>query len=144
MLEETKYFIWTPEYSVGVDLFDEQHKRFFELANAVLDVAAETDKDTLAKKIADVVRELAEYANYHLSAEEEYFEKYGYFDADIHTKAHNFYREKMKTLIAELQNGGANLKELAESIAWYAGNWLTSHIMTMDKKYERFFESRLK
>lgn len=133
-------FVWTPEYSVGVEEFDDQHKHFFELANKVYEMA---DSETVSEKELDTLAdEFGNYAFYHLSAEEEYFEKYGYPEAALHTEAHNVYRRKIQEHLSKLRGGQSDLNQIAKELADFSANWLFEHILSIDQHYTKFFNSK--
>ena len=126
-------FTWDKSYSVQIKEIDSQHQHFFELANKILD---ETQKGEPNRQIVlDVVYELGDYAMYHLSTEEELFDRCHYSEAEEHKKSHQMFREKIKALIEELRGVNGYSHELAKEVAEFAGNWLMKHILIMDKKY---------
>lgn len=129
-------FIWNPSYSVGVKKFDEQHQHFFEITNNIYDLvrADTTDHDQLFAQIMELVN----YAGYHLSSEEEAFEKYNYPDADSHLEAHTIYREKIQEYVQQISAPDADLPTIATLIADFASDWLLQHIKTVDKLYTEF------
>ncbi|TRZ63996.1 MAG: hypothetical protein D4Q79_02490 [Spirochaetia bacterium] len=130
-------FIWKEEYSVGIKEIDEQHKHFFEIANGTLDL---TTKENLTKEeTIKGLQELGDYAFYHLSTEEGYFDKFKYQDAPLHINAHNKYREAVNEYFARIDDENTDIKKLAEEMASYSGNWLLAHIVVVDKRYTKFF-----
>lgn len=130
-------FIWTPEYSVWVESIDEQHRHFFGIANRILEIA---EKDILNhSEVLAAIEELGNYAFYHLSTEEIYFDEFHYDGAVEHVAAHNDFREKTQSIIDNARAGG-DLKKIAQEAASYAGQWLLNHILVMDKKYSQFFQ----
>jgi hemerythrin-like metal-binding protein len=124
-------FKWSKKYSVKIKSLDEQHKNFFNLANKILDIVKK--KEISQHELLRLVSEFGNYALYHLSTEEEYFKKCNYQDP-LHIQAHNAYREKMNSLHIKIRQGDRP-KKIAEDLANYAINWLTKHILVMDKKY---------
>lgn len=138
--ELTAGFIWTEEYGVGIEEIDAQHKRFFEIANSILELEQQEgfEKEELLKRVA----ELGNYALYHLETEEGYFDKYGYEGAAAHVAAHDEFRQKAKEYISEAQSEGADAVKVAETAAAYAGQWLLKHILFMDKQYTKFFQEK--
>ncbi|MFH1346709.1 MAG: bacteriohemerythrin [Spirochaetota bacterium] len=133
-------FIWKEENSVGIKEIDEQHKHFFEIANGIFDLAV---KENLTKEEAvKSLQELGDYAFYHLSTEEGYFDKFKYQDAPLHINAHNEYREAVNDYFRKINEQNVDIKKLAEEMAVYSGNWLLTHIMVVDKLYTKFFNER--
>ncbi len=130
-------FVWEEKYSVGIKEIDEQHKHFFEIANGIIDLTA---KENLTKEeTIKSLQELGDYAFYHLSTEESYFDKFKYQDAPLHINAHNEYRESVGEYFRKMTDLGTDMKKLLEEMAAYSGNWLLAHIVVVDKQYTKFF-----
>ncbi len=131
-------FIWTPEYSVGVQLIDEQHQHFFSIANQLLDLA-QVEQPT-HEQLVNLFGELGDYALYHLGTEESFFREFAYEDSAAHIAAHDAYRAMIADRFnVELSKSDVDLKGLASEMANYSGTWLQDHILVMDKKYTEAF-----
>jgi hemerythrin len=131
-------FIWKDEYGVGIPSIDEQHKHFFGIADRMIDLAEQATP--VREDLVLVVGELGDYAMYHLKTEEGYFDKFAYEGAPEHVKAHDLYREEIAGYLKMAHNPGSDLAKLAEEVAAYSINWLSNHILLMDKKYTIFFK----
>lgn len=137
---EISAFVWKEEYSVGVQLFDEQHKIFFQITSRISDFLSEDLKDPKKKDpLISILLDLESYAIYHLNSEEEYFNQFHYEDATSHVSVHNQFREKIAKLMNDARKNNVNVKKIAKEIHDYAGNWLVNHINVMDKGYGKFF-----
>lgn len=137
---EADTFAWKDEYSVGIQLIDEQHKIFFQMANRIIDFSHEESAVTQKRgELIDLLNDFENYALYHLSTEEEYFNQFHYKDAVVHVAAHDHYREVMKKLFNNARQESTDVKSMAQEAAEYAGNWLAKHILVMDKGYVRVF-----
>jgi hemerythrin-like metal-binding protein len=133
-------FIWTEKVSVGVPSIDEQHQRFFAIANEIIDLVEKGG--TNRQELLSILSEMGNYAFYHLSTEEYYFDKYGYPDAESHRLAHNLYREEVNKYLNRAREEGADLNRLLLETAGYSGGWLMGHILDADQKYSRFFQEK--
>jgi len=131
-------FIWKDEYSVGIPSIDEQHKHFFGITNRMIDLAEEASPAREA--LAAVVGELGDYAMYHLKTEEGYFDEFAYEGAPEHVQAHNLYREKVADYLKAVQDPATDLAKFTDEAASYSIEWLSKHILLMDKKYSVFFK----
>ncbi|MEK7624694.1 MAG: bacteriohemerythrin [Patescibacteria group bacterium] len=130
-------FNWTEEYSVDVSLIDEQHKHFFQIANSIIDL---TENENPKKEpLMFLAGELADYAFYHLGIEESYFDKFNYKEAPYHKTEHDNYRNKIKNYLNEVRNETTNLREITKELAVFSNDWLTHHILLVDKRYTLFF-----
>ena len=132
-------FIWTEEYSVGIKEIDEQHQHFFEIANKILDLVV--GENQVKEEILKALTELGDYGFYHFSTEEKYFDEFGYDLAPLHVDAHNKYRETVGKYFKDInKDEGVDVKKIAEDMATYSSNWLSNHILLMDKQYTKFFK----
>ncbi|MEI7740918.1 MAG: bacteriohemerythrin [bacterium] len=129
-------FVWSQKYSVRVDLIDEQHHHFFDLANKVFD---ELEGETASKKsVLALISELEDYAFYHLRTEEELFEKCKYPEVAAHVEVHNKFRHDVKEYMARVR-AEDDPRILVGEIAAFAGSWLFHHILKVDSKYSDCF-----
>jgi hemerythrin-like metal-binding protein len=132
-------FIWTSEYSLGISIIDEQHQHFFEIMNQIYDLLEKNpnDKESLLK----IVKELTDYAFYHLATEEKYFTQFTYSDLENHMKYHTQFRIKTGEYSERIKNGKEDLPKLILEITDFAKNWLTKHILIADKMYAPLFKA---
>jgi len=129
-------FIWTDEYSLGINVIDEQHKHFFEIVNIVYDVL---DKSNATKEeLLKIIDELIKYDYYHLSTEEKYFNQFFYSDMANHMKYHDMFRTQTEEYYNRLEK--EDLPKLSLEVTDFAKNWLIHHIMVEDKKYVPYFK----
>ncbi len=109
---------WDPIYSVNIKEFDEQHQKIFSIINQVYKM---TNKNLNKKKMKEIVKELQDYGNYHLKAEEKYFEEFNYPKKDVHIAAHNSYRKKIEIFLDKCKTGN-NLDPVKE-MSDFLKNW---------------------
>ncbi len=133
-------FTWTEEHSVGIKEIDDQHRHFFDIANGILDLVERGDlsKENIIKHL----EEMGDYAFYHFSTEEKYFDQFNYEDAPIHISAHNEYRKTITDYFDEIKKEGADFNKIAQEMTAYSGKWLLTHIIVVDKQYTKFFNER--
>lgn len=130
-------FFWDDNLSVNVKEIDEQHKNFLNICNQLFALSDNEviDQEEVFKKVS----ELGDYAMYHLSTEEELFEKTAYPEAENHKNIHDVFRAKIKEFIEQVRDEVSDKKEVAANIADFSGNWLVNHIAGMDKQYTDHF-----
>lgn len=133
-------FEWNDKYNVGVKIFDEQHKHFLELANQIFTLAEAVPPDR--EKITQAISDFGNYALYHLSSEEEYFEKYDYPDKETHKTAHDNYRQEVGKFLGKATSENENDIATAEGLADFAVDWLLKHILGVDQQYADFFKAQ--
>lgn len=134
-----KKFIWTSEYNLGISVIDEQHQHFFDIVNRIYDLLEKgsDNKEELLK----IVKELTDYAFYHLSTEEKYFTQFTYSDIENHMKYHTMFRIQTGEYSERIRKGDEDLPKLVLEITDFAKNWLTKHILVADKMYAPLFKA---
>lgn len=130
-------FIWNDAYKVEVNEIDEQHKHFFEIANSIFGLI--NDGNVLVSELIPKINELGDYALYHLSAEESYFDRFHYKEAEPHVSEHNLFRQKIIEYMKKAKSQETNTKNMAGEVASFAVSWLKDHILKVDKKYIKLF-----
>ncbi|HHV97049.1 MAG TPA: hemerythrin family protein [Clostridiaceae bacterium] len=122
--------VWTPNLTVGVERIDEQHKIWFEKANGLF----EASKERRAKDYIDtMLKFLDEYTKEHFRDEEAYMEQIRYPELDAQKKAHASFVNELAKLKSEYEKSGGNILVIMNANK-IVTNWLTNHIIHMDKK----------
>ncbi|MHC4884374.1 MAG: bacteriohemerythrin [Planctomycetota bacterium] len=119
-------FIWTNEYSVGVEELDRQHQHLFGLGNTI--------EDATLDKAKGYVMELYKYAREHFAAEEVHMAEIGFPALPEHRELHNRLCEDFNNTI---ENGFASEQEFDQFKLFLYG-WLTNHVMKFDRRYFDF------
>jgi len=130
------FIAWQGRYSVGVDLFDAQHKRLFTLINNVHEaMVLGSTKD----KVVSILRDLLDYTNKHFGQEEELMKKTGYEGYDDQHEKHIKLVNQLCEFKDKCEHGSAviDLKLMS-----FLKDWLTKHIMGTDMKYKSFFKDK--
>lgn len=131
-LEASRYASWKPEYSIGIQEIDDQHKSLMNLINK-LQLAIRYHQGEYFERQA--LEELAEYTKTHFKHEEEMMLKYGYPDYQAHKREHDEMAAKVQKHIENFeQNGHSALLNMAPFV-W---DWLTDHIYGVDQSYAKF------
>ena len=125
---------WTDSFSVGVALFDEQHRRLIDMLNKMIkDPAAATRSET----VSDVLTDMTNYAQEHFKSEEDLMAAHHYPYLEEHMLEHHGFREKVALLCMATVEGQPSVPhELLE----YLQQWLIRHILQEDMAFKPFFE----
>lgn len=127
------FFTWNNSYSVSVDDFDRQHKRLFEMINGLYDAMIQGNGN---EALSGSLSGLRGYAATHFGNEEKELKRIGYPDYAAHKAEHDAFVAK----IADFQQKFADGKVgLSIEIMSFLKDWLTNHIMVVDKKYAPYF-----
>jgi hemerythrin len=127
---------WSEGFSVGVILFDEQHRRLIDMLNRMIkDPTASTRSET----VADVLWDMTRYALEHFKAEEDLMTEHDYPHLAEHRRRHRSFQEKAAMLSVATAEGHPSVpRELLE----YLQQWLIRHILQEDMAFKPFFEQK--
>jgi len=125
---------WTPSLSVGVNLIDEQHKTWFDKAEALF----EAGKKNQAKEyVGELLDFLETYTQKHFSDEENYMRQIGYPQYAEQKAAHTAFITQLQKLRTDYKTSGGNILVILNANQMVI-EWLTKHISNMDKKIGEF------
>lgn len=129
-------FEWDKKYDVGIKQFDEQHK---QLLTALKDIykAMQDKRDRLA--LAQIINNLKQYANEHLSIEEACLLENSYPEYEEHVRQHEIFKEKLEKFCEDFNSDKFLLHF---ELAVFLKNWIVNHIMLVDRKYTDFLNSK--
>lgn len=128
---------WSDRYSVGVAIFDDEHKKLLVIINELYEaVTVGVDKLAL-QRISD---KLVEYALMHFRHEEMYFDDWAYPEAVSHTASHTKLRQQVFEYRAKILE--VDSKELALDMLDFLRDWLNRHILVEDRKYGLFLAGK--
>jgi hemerythrin-like metal-binding protein len=122
------YVSWQPQFSVGVEEIDTQHKRLFAMIND-LQNAIDHSRDNVTALEKGLV-DLMTYAELHFSTEEELFRGEPGFDKH-HREHWSFIRQAMNYVKRYNCDHDAGL---ITEIVEYLRHWLVEHILNIDQK----------
>ncbi len=120
------------EYFTGIELIDNQHKRLFEIADALYELMKNEFIPDKYDNICAALEELKEYAYYHFSAEEAYMESIGYAYKFEQKVEHDAFLKKIAEV--ELTDIDENQKIVIFDMLRFLNDWLVHHILEKDKK----------
>ncbi len=128
---------WSDRYSVGVAVFDDEHKKLIAIINELYDaVKAGIDKLDL-QRVSD---KLVEYTLMHFKHEEMYFDDWAYPNSAAHIAKHAQLRQQVFEYRKQILE--ADSKELALDMLDFLRDWLNQHIMVEDRKYGVFLSAK--
>ncbi len=126
---------WDERYSVGVRELDEQHKQLFRMFDGLIE-SMETAVNS--QTVSDLLADLREYALVHFETEERYMSECGYPDLENHKWTHEQFRMK----VDDLCSGGAiQAGQVRRDMLVFLYDWLSTHILSCDKKYAQLASS---
>lgn len=126
------------EYSVGDTEIDKQHKFIIMLINLSLDCLEEGVPEVeLYERSYEMIEQLLEHIQGHLSYEEYLLHKIGYTDAENHELLHLDYVKKISGMMQDFRH---HKEGATESILGFLSEWWHAHILEEDTKYKPFVQ----
>ncbi|WP_322806038.1 bacteriohemerythrin [Thermanaerothrix sp.] len=129
-------FEWNPIYSIGVEQYDEQHKRLFAIAQKLYEAMSTGQGRAVLNDIFD---ELVDYTRTHFASEEALMGRYGYPDYAIHRQQHEELTQQVLELREKYRNGQI---ALSITVMNFLKDWLRNHIYDSDKRYGQFLNAK--
>lgn len=129
---------WDESLSVGIDLIDDQHKKWIDQFNDAADVVSTHQGPA---QITKTLGFLVDYTEAHFSTEEKHMSESGYGDRELHKAKHDELRETLATLVQDFEEDGAT-SALVDSIDTFLRNWLIKHIQEVDRRFGEFVRAK--
>lgn len=124
---------WRPQLDTGNTRIDNDHKKLFELINAV--ERALKDKHG-AEALTATLDALYDYTNYHFEREEHIMQALKYPQLEGHKRAHDGLKAQLievrAKIVAEAQAGQGIAEAEIDALTILLRDWLVNHIIGMD------------
>ncbi len=129
---------WDESLSIGVELIDEQHKKWIEhLRNVQIAIEAHRGMP----QIANTLDFLVDYTRFHFSTEEKSMAETGYPELENHRAKHEELKGTLDDLIEDFRDDGVTEK-LSRAVGTFLGNWLRDHIRVVDQAFAAFLKEK--
>lgn len=123
------YLTWDCSLNIGIDSIDNQHKELFNYLDQLLTSIEEGKSND---EVIKTLNFLEEYVVKHFNEEEEIQNKTNYPLLDIQRIQHEDFKRDLKEFRRVFEIHGPSTV-LALNIQKNLVNWLTNHIMNLDK-----------
>jgi len=123
---------WLDVYELGVEEFDEHHKRLVHLLNLTYDGVI---TGAGHEELEAVLDELIDYATYHFAAEEHWMKVHEYPGLPEHSEEHERFCKRVVEVQVDFHKGKNNL---GIEVMQFLNTWLINHILKTDVEYARF------
>lgn len=128
--------VWTPDYEIGIEVIDNQHRRIVEYIN---EVYAVREQQEARERLAEVLFDLVDYTMSHFAFEEALMDEAGYPDLALHRLTHDTFSRQIQTFKSRFENG----EDIAEDLANMLQRWLLEHIVTDDVSYSEVVKQKI-
>ena len=127
---------WSPSFSVGVTMLDEQHERIVDVINLLL---SDSQATVRSETISELLNRLTSYSRGHFREEERLLEEHGYPELARQKEEHKTYRIKV---VAFCQDTTAHQDSVPADLLQFLRDWWLSHILESDMQYRSFLAER--
>jgi len=115
---------WKPEYSVGIQSMDDEHREMIDLINSTYE---KLKSDTDADQVEDCLGEILSTISMHFALEERIMRKAGYGEFQAHKDDHELLLDRLRDLMDDFfvdpTNGSSRLEQSLSD--WFAGHFST-------------------
>jgi hemerythrin len=125
---------WSPEYRVGIDAIDEQHRELFARVNAVLDACLTWQGQA---HFAPHLQHLEAYVLEHFAFEERMQARHGYPHLEAHRGLHADFVGRFRALKQGFERQGPTPLLMFEANLLLV-DWLVKHVSQVDKELGQY------
>ena len=127
---------WSEEFSVGVRLLDEQHKKLIRMVNRLIDAHGAAVN---SEAVSEALTEMTQYARSHFKDEEQLMLDHGYPEYASQKEQHKAFVKRTVSLCTATS---ARVEDVPRKTVAYLRDWWTHHILREDMEYRSFFEEK--
>ncbi|CCQ72425.1 bacteriohemerythrin [Magnetospira sp. QH-2] len=120
---------WNPDFELGDDLIDSQHRQLLDLANFLIDAVDQHKEEQILKQAFDA---LLLYTQQHFKDEELLFEQRGCSKLEEHRKQHHVLEGEVRALWREDLLGFVD--EMGQTLETWVLNRLIPHMTGEDQE----------
>jgi len=129
-----RHIEWKDEYSLGIDVIDNQHRQFLELMDQAYEAFYKKESK---EEISVLLGNLKDYTYMHFGTEEKYFDLFNYELKSMHIEYHTKLKEQLADLMKDFEVKGL---DTVPALVDFLENWLVVHLEHEDKKYVHCFK----
>ena len=131
---------WTQKIETGIDILDNQHRRYFDLVNNYLAMAKKvTINNDRNSDLVERLDFLRGYAIEHFATEQKLMKDAEYPKYQQHIEEHKYFLKHVEALYEQICNEGSNDK-LTREVYYYTLEWFIGHIQFTDMKMVEFLK----
>ncbi|MBT7617344.1 MAG: hemerythrin family protein [Calditrichaeota bacterium] len=127
---------WKDEYSVGVQLFDDQHQKMFQFINDLNDAMMDVEEQAV---LFAIIEGLIEYTKKHFKDEEDNLRRHCFSGLAEHEAEHQKLTKSVIDFSVENKNHDSSVTVKVMDFLYH---WITDHILDSDKKYSEFLKGK--
>jgi len=129
-----EFIAWMPEYELGIEEIDKQHKKLCGIINDVCSAVAEHSEESEIFKLLD---ELLDYTQYHFKSEEQFLQQYNYPGFEEHKAEH----DRLSSIVMDKEKEYISMGDpFSPDMMNYLKEWFLKHTQGTDRKYLPFIK----
>jgi hemerythrin-like metal-binding protein len=136
MEEEVKKIEWKPEYDLGIQVIDENHRKFVALVNRFVD---SLNDQSCLNDPTGIFYGLIHYAEHFMIREEILFKDLGYENFSKYKKWHEGFINKIKYFQGKYAHEDP---EICMEMYTFLTDWFKDHILQFDQETARFLKQK--
>ena len=121
-----------PEYYIGIDMIDEEHKQLFKYADEAYELLHDEFTPDKYDRIDIILENLRNYTVKHFSDEEQYMESISYKKIFTQKVQHQEFIHKLDEFMEHHNDEIEDQDEQIMGILKYLTEWLVNHILYVD------------
>ena len=121
-----------PEYYIGIDMIDEEHKQLFKYADEAYELLHDEFTPDKYDRINIILENLRNYTVKHFSDEEQYMESINYKKIFTQKVQHQEFIHKLDEFMEHHNDEVEDQDEQIMGILKYLTEWLVNHILYVD------------
>lgn len=125
---------WKPEYSIGIEDIDRQHRGLVDCITLVEESVKSGDRWSA---VHFATLQLRDYTHVHFAVEETVMKLIKYPQTEAHIREHH---EFLRRLAEFEQNSLSNT--IQDDMLGFLGDWFVNHILKVDRDYSRYIANR--
>ena len=121
-----------PEYYIGIDMIDEEHKQLFKYADEAYELLHDEYTPDKYDRIDKILEDLRDYTVKHFTDEEQYMESINYKKLFTQKVQHQEFINKLDEFMEHHNDEVEDQDEQIMGILTYLTEWLVNHILNVD------------
>ncbi len=121
-----------PEYYIGIDMIDEEHKQLFQYADQAYELLHDEFTPDKYDRIDTILQNLRDYTAKHFADEEHYMESINYKKLFTQKTQHQEFINKLDEFMERHEDEVEDQDKQIMSILEYLTEWLVNHILRVD------------
>ena len=127
---------WSPTYSVGVALIDDQHKKLIKMTNELFNHCV-GDPESERAYFKEVIQNAVDYVKVHFSTEEKIMLRTAYPGYTEHKRQHDSF---VLMVLDQVKAFEESRKTSLLNFTNFLKDWVLTHIAISDKQYFEYFK----